>query len=137
LVGAAAVVYAWWATGVPPFTTRSYVAVGLPVAMVGAASLTRWPTTRASPHHDRGQLSTGLVRALPWLAIAAAAAGLEAAALAAGGRSTAVPTLSTVVDHGLGHHAARWALFLAWLVIGSAPSVRARRDGGRGDMTCW
>ena len=138
-VGAAAVVYAWWATGTTPFTARSYAAVGIPVAIVAAVSLTPWPTARAAapPPDDGPHQSGALHRSLPWLVIAAVGAGLEGAALALGGRFAAIPTLSTVVDHALGHHVARCALFLAWLVVGSAPALRSRlRDHRRRDLTC-
>jgi hypothetical protein len=52
---------------------------------------------------------------------------LEVAGLALGGRSSAVPTLSTVVDHALAWHAVRFVLFLAWLALGWAPVVRQAR----------
>jgi hypothetical protein len=44
--------------------------------------------------------------------------GLEIVALARGGRSATVPTLSTVVDHALAWHLARLLLFAGWLLIG-------------------
>jgi hypothetical protein len=47
------------------------------------------------------------------------ALALEIVGLALGGRSTAVPTLSTAVDHVLVAHWGRWLLFLWWLWIGA------------------
>lgn len=117
---AAAVVYAWWATGTQPFTLSAYVAVGVPVVLVGAVALGRsaCPVTSHPP-----ALGGGLWSASPWIVILALAVGLECTALALGGQSTDVPTLSTVVDHALGRHALRFLLFCGWLAVGFAPLV--------------
>jgi hypothetical protein len=60
----------------------------------------------------------------PWVVLLLLAVGLEVAGLALGGRSTEVPTLSTVIDHALGWHGVRLALFLGWLAVGWAPVAR-------------
>ncbi|MDA8290707.1 MAG: hypothetical protein M0Z33_03370, partial [Actinomycetota bacterium] len=75
------------------------------------------------------------VAALPWIVLAAAAAGLEAAALVLGGRSPAVPTLSTVVDRALVWRPVRFLLLCGWLSLVLAPELAGRpalrRSGGR------
>jgi len=123
---AAAVVYAWWATGQLPFTAAATVAVGIPVAGLVALAVVRRPTGTGG----REPLRPGAV--LPWAGLLAAAVVLEIVGLALGGRASGVPTLSTVVDHALTWHASRWALFCAWLAAGAAPLVSPvlhRRDG--------
>ncbi len=125
-----AVAYAWWATGVAPFTARAYLAVGIPAAaLLALAAFAPW-LGRTPPPNDarppgaigpsRGERSQ-LRRSLPWLALFLVAAGLEGAGLALGGRSEAVPTVSTVIDHALARHTVRFALFCAWLAAGSIP----------------
>jgi hypothetical protein len=113
-------VYAWWATGTQPFTLSSYVAVGGPVVLAGAVALGR-PASRVTSRAPT--LGGGVWSASPWIVILALAVGLECTALALGGRSTDVPTLSTVVDHALGRHALRFLLFCGWLAVGFAPLV--------------
>lgn len=151
-MAAAAAVYGWWATGVPPFTVRAYLAVGVPAGLLlavgimdslsgsrGAPCPTREPTrdpTRGHAHgpdqgpapepgpapgRDRLQLR----RTFPWVVLVLVAVGLEATGLALGGRSEAVPTLSTVVDHALAWHVVRFVLFCGWIAVGWSPSVRA------------
>jgi hypothetical protein len=67
----------------------------------------------------------------PWIALAGAAAVLEAIALLLGGRSLAFPTISTVIDHALRYRPARAAMFVAWLALGvglcTLRGVRAER----------
>jgi hypothetical protein len=124
-------VYAWWAAGLAPFTTAAYVAVALPVAALATAAL----LVPTGPLPVRSVRSVGApgapvaqgrpwYRALPWAGPLAVAVGLEVAGLALGGRSSTVPTLSTVVDHALAWQAVRFVLFLAWLALGWAPVVR-------------
>jgi hypothetical protein len=129
----ATAVFAWWATGVPPFTLGAYVAVGIPVGLVGAMAFGRRPAATGGIA-PRGGDGAGLRGAYPWLILAVASVGLECTALALGGRSTTVPTLSTVVDHALGWHGIRFLLFCGWLAIGCIPALRAvlrhRSQGG-------
>jgi hypothetical protein len=120
------VAYSWWASGLRPFTATAYVAVGLPVvavalgAVVGArrarrsSGSVRWRTDHLGPSRWQWRV------VLPWIVIAGAGLGLEAAGLALGGRSARVPTLSTVVDHALRWHGTRAVLFAAWLACGAA-----------------
>jgi hypothetical protein len=132
---AAVAAYAWWATGVTPFTRAAYVAVGIPVALVAVGtavgarrdasmSVTRSPAT-----------GTSVGAALPWAALGGLALTLELVALALGGRSHTVPTLSTVVDHALSRHPVRFVLFSAWLALAGVPLALMplmRRCSGRG-----
>ncbi len=111
--------YAWWATGVAPFTTGAYLAVALPVAGLVVAAL-----VLPAPPRWRRPADRPWYRALPWIGLLAVAVAIETAGLALGGRSTGVPTLSTVVDHALAWHAVRFVLFLAWLALGWAPVAR-------------
>jgi len=123
-IGVVAAIYAWWASGVPPFTPRAYVAVGLPALVLLAAAIIG-PTSRRA-----GAISATLPgpphrpRVFPWAILLVLAISLEGLGLALGGRSQAVPTLSTVIDHALSRHAVRFALFCAWLAVGWAPLLR-------------
>ncbi|HXQ90687.1 MAG TPA: hypothetical protein VN768_03945 [Acidimicrobiales bacterium] len=122
--------YCWWSTGLRPFTVPAYAAVGLPVvALAVVAAATRGAWRRATHGSAPGRTKTpnlGLRRVLPWTVLLAAAAGLEGAGLALGGRSSSVPTLSTVVDHALAWHVVRFVMFAAWLAVGFAPTIRPR-----------
>jgi hypothetical protein len=114
VVAGGVLAYGYWATAQAPFRTSAYLAVGLPVALVGLAVLIA-PEPLA---RKRNSALVSLRSAWPWLAIAGLMAGLEIVGLALGGRSTTVPTLSTVVDHALAWHLVRLLLFGAWLSIG-------------------
>jgi hypothetical protein len=111
--------YAWWATAVAPFTAGAYLAVALPVAGLAIAAL-----VLPGPPRLRRPAERPWYGALPWVGLLAVAVALESAGLVLGGRSTGVPTLSTVVDHALAWHAVRFVLFLAWLALGWAPVAR-------------
>jgi hypothetical protein len=128
VVGAAGVVaYAWWATGLQPFTTSAYVAVGLPVAGLAVVAVVGRPGSRfagGAAVDARGVGRLQLRSTFPWVVLLLLAVGLEVAGLALGGRSAEVPTLSTVIDHALGWHGVRLALFLGWLAVGWAPVAR-------------
>jgi hypothetical protein len=126
---AALAAYAWWATGVPPFTGSAYVAVGLPVAAVAvAAALDR--RREGVPVPTRSSGAAGFRAALPWALVGAVAFVLELVALCLGGRSHDVPTLSTVVDHAQRRHAVRFVLFCGWLAVAGVPLLRRRRGRG-------
>lgn len=125
----AAAAYAWWATGLDPFHRTAYVAVGLPVAAVSLLALLprQAPALTATPAPPWRRFGTA-----PWLALLLAAAGVEAAGLALGGRSASWPTLSDTVDHLLRWHGGRFVLFLAWLAAGLLLAAGARRRAGAG-----
>ncbi len=134
----AMVVYAWWATGLVPFTGRAYLAVALPslVLIVAYGLVGGWGGTGsavAGYYRQRTGEAT-LADAVPWLVILFAGLTVEAVGLLLGGRSPIVPTLSTTVDHLLVTHVGRFALFAIWLLIGFSAVDRlltARRVGGR------
>jgi hypothetical protein len=147
-VAPAAALFSWWATGVPPFTVRAYVAVGIPALLllvVGIADSLSGPTEGHDPDRgpDRGpdpgpgagpapgRQPLQLRRTFPWLLLVLVAVGLEVSGLALGGRSQTVPTLSTVVDHALAWHVVRFVLFCTWIAVGWSPLVRATGRFGR------
>jgi phosphate/sulfate permease len=123
------VAYAWWVSGLAAFTTRATAAVVVPAVLLLALALVAAPAVR-----DVGDASgpaVGLRAVTPWLVLAVVAVVLESVGLALGGRSHAVPTLSTVVDHVL---SARWSRFVLcglWLGIGVAGALRLRPSAGR------
>lgn len=121
-------VYAWWATGLQPFTARAYVAVGVPVIVLTlvAVAVAGRPDSPGGSELSGSPGGRHLPRraAFPWLLFFVLVAGLEGVGLALGGRSTSVPTLSTVVDHALAWHAVRFFMFCGWLAVGWAPVVR-------------
>ena len=130
-MGLAVLAYAWWATGLGAFTAVAYAAVAVPaVALVVVSSVAR-PTGR--PRDASAPPSPVTVARLwPWLVLAGVAAGLELVALALGGRSPTVPTVSTVTDHAMAWHATRVALFLVWLAVGwwsTVTDLRRRWEG--------
>ncbi|MGC8513115.1 MAG: hypothetical protein ACP5P1_08785 [Acidimicrobiales bacterium] len=107
--------YAWYATGLRPFTNSAYEAVFAAPAILLAFGLLS-PAGRRTPRD-----SPTLRAVAPWVTLAVLAGCLEAIGLALGGRSPVVPTLSTVVDHALGWHASRFVLFIGWLKLGTGP----------------
>jgi hypothetical protein len=119
-MAAVALVYAWFATGLAPFSDAAYLALSLPAALalllygtLGGFSVS--PGGISSYYRARAA-STGL---LPWACVFAVALGLEVAGLALGGRSKDVPTLSTTVDHVLVTHVGRCLLYVWWLWVGA------------------
>jgi hypothetical protein len=123
--------YAWWAAGVTPFTTLSYVLVAIPsvvivIAYVALGGLsTRQDAIAAYYRRQAGGAS--LASVAPWIAVLSIAVVLEVIGLLLGGRSSAVPTLSTTVDHLLRFHWERWLICLAWLLLGVTPLNGLRR----------
>ena len=124
-IGVAAVLYAWWATGVPPFTLRAYIAVGLPALMLLVAAIIG-PASGPVESSSATGAAYRPRRVFPWVILLVLAVSLEGLGLALGGRSQAVPTLSTVTDHALSRHFVRFILFCAWLAVGWAPLWRVK-----------
>jgi hypothetical protein len=126
-----AVIYAWWATGVAPFTALSYVLVAIPslVMVVSYAAMGMLSVHRAdvTQYYRRRAGALAPSSMMPWLIVLVGAVSLEAAALALGGRSPSVPSLSTTVDHLLIDHWGRWVLYVAWLAVGARPLMRLRQ----------
>jgi hypothetical protein len=133
VVLAALVAYAWWLSGLVAFTTSATVAVAVPVAALLAVALLT-PSARAPDDRPRPDTAVAARRLAPWLALVSMAVVLEIVGLALGGRSPAVPTLSTVVDHALVDRFSRFALCCAWLGIGVLAVLRRPRGRrpGRG-----
>jgi hypothetical protein len=121
-------VYAYWVTGLRPFTAVCYAAVGVPIAVAGCILVLDGRGRRCA--QPRIGEAIKLRRVLPWLLIALVATGLEGIGLALGGESASVPTLSTVIDHALAWHLVRMVMFCGWLLIGSVPVIRAIRGCG-------
>lgn len=123
-----ALIYAWFATGVRPFSMSAYVFVAVPsfVALLiygwlGGFSLRR---TDVVNYYRVRAPSVSWRRAAPWIVVAALALVLELSGLALGGRSADVPTLSTTMDHLVIDHWGRFALFALWLGVGANPLRR-------------
>ena len=134
LVACAGAGYAYWATGLRPFTWIAYLAVAIPVVICGSVLVVRGSVGAGAGAGNRDGRVLTRAAAIPWLVLALAIAGLEGVGLVLGGRSRTVPTLSTVVDHALGWHVSRMVLFCGWLLIGVVPAVRghtSRRAGLR------
>lgn len=115
-----ALIYAWFATGLTPFSDAAYVALSVPAALalvlyvvLGGFSASRDDITS---HYRTRAASTGVS---PWACVVAVALGLEVAGLALGGRSQEVPTLSATVDHLLVTHGGRWVLYVWWMWVGA------------------
>jgi hypothetical protein len=121
-VSAGLVAFSWWATELHPFTATAYLVIGATIAAIALAAFAV-DRPRQDSHLEGAPLGAHAVT--PWIALAVAAVVLEAAGLELGGRSRTVPTLSTVIDHALVTHVARFALFVGWLAIGLVPILRA------------
>ena len=103
------VAYAWWATGLRPFTWPVYVAVGAAgvVAIVaGSRTLARRDSGRAVPS------------AWVWGVLCVLLAGWELAAYLQEPRSDH-PTLSHLAGQVLDGHPARAVAFVLWVVVGA------------------
>jgi hypothetical protein len=131
LSAAAAALYAWFATGLAPFSDAAYATLGVPAVtallLYGVFGGFSTSPGIASYYRSRGTS----VRVLPWIVVVAAALGLEIAGLALGGRSKDVPTLSTTLDHLLVTHAGRFLLYLWWLWVGARTIVPLARQRPR------
>lgn len=126
-----AVAYAWWAAGVAPFSTLAYLSIALPataglVLLVAGGRFAVRPREWAQ-REGRPATTVSLASCAPWVIVLVLAVALEAWGLALGGRSAAVPTLSTTVDHLLATRVERTVLYVAWLALGAAPLARHRR----------
>jgi hypothetical protein len=127
VIGIGAVGYAWWATGLRPFTRSADVAIAIPVFLLAVAAWGKTPRSSggASRFIRKGAVgSPSRYGALPWIALGLLAVALEVLGLALGGRSRVVPTLSTVADQALAWHVSRWVVFILWLAAGAWPVRR-------------
>jgi hypothetical protein len=121
--------YAWWATGVRPFTMLAYVLIAIPslaaatiYSVMGGLS----PRADVATYYRTRSAGATSRNVWPWTGLLLAALALEAIGLALGGRSAHVTTLSTTVDHLLVAHWGRWLLYDLWLAVGAGPLVRLR-----------
>jgi DMSO reductase anchor subunit len=122
--------YAWWATGVRPFTTLAYVLIAIPsllavsiYALLGGLS----PRADVTAYYRRRSAGATPKSIGPWTGLLLVAVVLEVIGLALGGRSPNVATLSTTVDHMLVAHWGRWLLYDLWLAVGVGPLERLRQ----------
>lgn len=112
-----------------PFTTLSYWLIAVPIVLVVFGDVAATRKSRPFLVRDavisRGAQVTAK-KFLSWWFVVVLAVALEAVALALGGRSKSVPTLSTTLDRLLTTHADREIIFLLWLFVGALPLVRRR-----------
>ncbi len=107
LAGSGVAAYAWWATGLRPFTAASTAAVvgaGLVVMTVG------------SRYRRAGEERVGAADKVIWASLVGALAAWQLAAYLQHPRSQH-PTLSSLTDALLDTHPARAAAFVAWLTV--------------------
>lgn len=132
-----AIAYAWWAAGVAPFSALAYGLVAAPclVAVAAFAGEGGFSTRRhdLAAHYRSRAAGATIASAAPWLSVLGAALALEVWGLVLGGRSAAVPTLSTVVDHLLATRVERAILYVLWLAVGALPVAGLARRGARTD----
>jgi hypothetical protein len=125
------IAYAWWDTGVAPFTSLSYSLIAVPsivaVALYASRGAFARHRTDITNYYRSRTRHVSLSSIAPWLVVLLGAATLEVVGLALGGQSTSVPTLSTTVDHLLERHWERCVLYTAWLLMGAGPLWRLWR----------
>lgn len=104
------VAYAWWSTGLRPFSWPALVAVE--AAGIGAMALgARRRGTSPPPSWSLSDL-----RIVAWGALLAGLIGWELAAYVQAPRAEH-PTLSSIANAALQSHQARAAAFVVWLVL--------------------
>ncbi|HEY4401510.1 MAG TPA: hypothetical protein VGO38_05720 [Acidimicrobiia bacterium] len=110
-VVAAALVYAWIASGLRPFTHPEAVAVGIPIIAAGIATLASalQAPVAAGPESRRG--------VLVWRGLLAAFLIWELITYRSSPRED-YPTFSSITDTIMSTHPGRFALFAIWLAIG-------------------
>lgn len=117
--------YAWFVTGFATFTWPARLAVlGTAVVLLEAAGRRRSSTRGATATGRAAAGDAGGGRAgarsggyVVWIALILALGAWELNALFRSPRSM-YPTLSSLADVGLGHHAVRAAAFVVWLAAG-------------------
>ena len=110
-VVAVALVYAWIASGLRPFTHPEAFAVGIPIVAAGIATLrsARRAGQAAAPESRRG--------VLVWRGLLAAFLIWELISYRSSPRED-FPTFSSVTDTIMSTHPGRFALFAIWLAVG-------------------
>lgn len=114
-VAAVTVVYGWWATGLRPFSSPAYLAVGGAGVVVIVLGSRRRTVSRTG--------AGGVSGAWMWGVLGALLAGWELAAYLQTPRADH-PTLSYLADQVLDGHPARTVAFLVWLVVGAGVAGR-------------
>lgn len=114
-VAVGTLVYAWWATGLRPFSWPAYVAVGAAGVVAIVFGTRRRTSSRPGDRRVPGAWMWGVLGAL--------LAGWELAAYLQKPRADH-PTLSYLADQMLDGHPARAVAFLVWLVVGAGLAGR-------------
>jgi hypothetical protein len=123
LLVAAGLVCGWWVTSLTPFSAAATFGVlAFGALEIAVAEITRWRRRRHPADADADADADGRPdvpgRAyLPWVAAVAGLAAWELFSLFSHPRS-AHPTISSMVDPFLAHHAVRWLAFAAWAWLG-------------------
>jgi hypothetical protein len=122
LLAAGAVVYAWIAAALRPFTLPEYLLVALPIVAVVVLTSRRLRSDPLEGHDEVGWRRTALL----WLAVLLVLITWELLALFSSPRDDH-PTLSYLADRVMSTHVGRTVIFLAWLILGAALAVRPSR----------
>lgn len=113
VVVAAALVYSWFASGRRPFTHPQAVAVSIPLVIAGIALLRR-PARRAGD-----AAASGTRRGIwVWRGLLGAFLAWELVSFRLSPRVDH-PTISSIADAAMSTHPGRFAMFVAWLAVGS------------------
>jgi hypothetical protein len=113
--------HALGAAATMPFTWAANVVTGVPIVVITASAIVRWPA--------RPDRSAVLVAEdgpgprhpyLGWVVLVAAVVAWELAEFLWPGSRNAHPTLSSMADAFDGHYAGKAVAFLAWLWLGAA-----------------
>ena len=137
LLALVAAVFAWWASGVTPFTTLAYVLVAVATVCVvvnyGALGAFAPERPEISRYYRVRAEDRSFRRWAPWMGVVLLALTLEIVGLSLGGRSATVPTVSTMLDHLLLYHWSRAVLYFLWLSVGIWPIVRLSQRTQQGE----
>jgi hypothetical protein len=107
---AAALVYAWIASGLRPFTHPEAVAVAIPLTVTGIALLR--PRSQVRAVDDETRRGTWV-----WAVLFAALVAWELISFRLSPRVDH-PTLSSIADWAMSTHPGRFAMFATWLAVG-------------------
>lgn len=113
--------YALGAAATTPFTWVADVMTAIPIAVVAALAVARWP---ARPDRPAG-LGPGGLRGpahpyLGWVVLLSVVVGWEIAEYLWRGSRNAHPTLSSMADAFDNHYVLKALAFVAWLWLGAA-----------------
>ena len=112
VVVALALVYAWFASALRPFTHPEAIAVAIPI-VIGGIALLRRPTRPAGD-----AAATGTRRGIwVWRGLLGAFLVWELVSFRLSPRVDH-PTISSIADAAMSTHPGRFAVFVAWLAAG-------------------